>query len=71
MFRTANLAEWYAEHGKHAVYANPKKGVPLPEYALPVALQVPASGSLLQIRNRNAAARAPSSQGTEPVVALS
>ena len=30
MHQNATVAEWYKEHGKHAVYANPKKAVPLP-----------------------------------------
>ena len=29
MHQTATVAEWYKEHGKHAVYANPRKPVPL------------------------------------------
>ena len=31
MHKNATVAEWYKTHGKHAVYANPKKAVPLPE----------------------------------------
>ena len=30
MHQNATVAEWYREHGKHAVYANPRKTVPLP-----------------------------------------
>ena len=30
MYQNATVADWYREHGKHAVYANPKKSVPLP-----------------------------------------
>ena len=30
MHKNATVAAWYKEHGKHAVYANPKKAVPLP-----------------------------------------
>ena len=29
MHQNATVAEWYKEHGKHAVYANPRKPVPL------------------------------------------
>ena len=30
MYQNATVAEWYREHGKHPVYANPRKAVPLP-----------------------------------------
>ena len=36
MHQNATVAEWYREHGKHAVYANPHKPVPLPANARPV-----------------------------------
>ena len=26
MYQNATVAEWYKEHGKHAVYANPQQG---------------------------------------------
>ncbi len=29
MYQNATVADWYRDHGKHAVYANPKKSVPL------------------------------------------
>ena len=34
MHQNATVAEWYKEHGKHAVYANPNKAVPLPSGAV-------------------------------------
>ena len=34
-------------HGKHAVYANPRKAVPLPVDAQPVALKIPRDGRLV------------------------
>ena len=42
MYQNATVAEWYREHGKHPVYANPRKAVPLPAGAQPVSLQHPA-----------------------------
>jgi uncharacterized radical SAM superfamily Fe-S cluster-containing enzyme len=62
MHSNATVAEWYREHGKHAVYANPKKAVPLPAGATPVALKIPKDGRLvewqpepsLQLRERQA-----------------
>ena len=35
MYQNATVADWYKEHGKHAVYANPHKPVPLPSNAQP------------------------------------
>ncbi len=46
MHKNATVAEWYKTHGKHAVYANPKKAVPLPN-AVPVALKIPRDGRLV------------------------
>jgi uncharacterized radical SAM superfamily Fe-S cluster-containing enzyme len=48
MYQNATVAEWYKEHGKHAVYANPRKKVPLPSGVVPVTLQVPRDGRLVQ-----------------------
>jgi hypothetical protein len=48
MYQNATVAEWYREHGKHAVYANPRKKVPLPADTHLVALQVPRDGRLVQ-----------------------
>ena len=39
MFRTATVAEWYREKGRHPIYAG-GKAVPLPSYR-PAALPVP------------------------------
>ena len=36
MYQNATVADWYREHGKHPVYANPRKSVPLPGDAQPV-----------------------------------
>jgi uncharacterized radical SAM superfamily Fe-S cluster-containing enzyme len=48
LYQNATVAEWYRDHGKHAVYANPKKMVPLPATATPVSLQVPRDGRLVE-----------------------
>jgi len=48
MYQNATVAEWYREHGKHAVYANPKKMVPLPSNATPISLHVPRDGRLIK-----------------------
>jgi hypothetical protein len=37
--RNATVADWFKEHGRHPVYANPNKEVPLP-MAAPVSLKV-------------------------------
>jgi uncharacterized radical SAM superfamily Fe-S cluster-containing enzyme len=50
MYRNATVAEWYQEHGKHAVYANPRKSVPLPAEAQPVMLRIPRDGRLVEWR---------------------
>jgi uncharacterized radical SAM superfamily Fe-S cluster-containing enzyme len=48
MHRNATVAEWYREHGKHPVYANPRKSVPLPAAAMtPVTLKIPRDGRLV------------------------
>jgi uncharacterized radical SAM superfamily Fe-S cluster-containing enzyme len=49
MHQTASLAEWYRENGKHAVYANPRKSVPLPSNQQPVTLTIPRDGVLVPI----------------------
>jgi 7,8-dihydro-6-hydroxymethylpterin dimethyltransferase len=46
MYKNATVAEWYRQHGKHAVYANPRKAVPLPA-AQPVTLKIPRDGRLI------------------------
>jgi uncharacterized radical SAM superfamily Fe-S cluster-containing enzyme len=55
MHKNATVAEWYRTHGKHAVYANPKKAVPLPD-AVPVALKIPKDGRLVDYVPRPKAA---------------
>ena len=47
MYQNATVAEWYKENGKHAVYANPRKNVPLPPGTHPVTLQLPRDGRLV------------------------
>ena len=46
MYQNATVAEWYRAHGKHAVYANPRKSVPLAD-ASPVSLKIPRDGRLV------------------------
>jgi uncharacterized radical SAM superfamily Fe-S cluster-containing enzyme len=46
MYRNATVADWFKEHGRHAIYANPRKTVPLPE-AQPVSLRIPRDGVLV------------------------
>ena len=41
-----SVAEWHRAHGRHTVYANPNKPVPLPVAARPAALHVPRDGRL-------------------------
>jgi 7,8-dihydro-6-hydroxymethylpterin dimethyltransferase len=48
MHQNASVAEWYREHGKHGVYANPNKSVPLGEQG-PPNLHVPADGALIPL----------------------
>jgi hypothetical protein len=47
MHYNATVADWYKAHGKHAVYANPKKSVPLPAGARLVTLKIPRDGALV------------------------
>jgi len=47
MYQNASVADWYHEHGKHAVYAHPSKSVPLPAPGRPVPLLVPKDGRLV------------------------
>jgi tetraether lipid synthase len=54
MHQTATLAEWYKEHGKHAVYANPRKPVPLAPLAQPIALTIPRDGLLVPVEMKKA-----------------
>jgi hypothetical protein len=49
MHQTATVAEWYREHGKHPVYANPRTPVPLAPLAQPIALTIPRDGRLVPV----------------------
>src|SRR5258708_27772775 len=49
MYQNATVADWYKEHGKHAVYANPRKPVPLAPLAQPIALTIPRDGVLMPV----------------------
>jgi len=46
MRHNPTVAEWHRAHGKHEVYANPGKRIPLPVVARPAALSVPEGGRL-------------------------
>ena len=50
MHKNATVAEWYREHGRHPVYANPRKPVPLPAGVQPVSLRIPRDGRLVEWR---------------------
>jgi len=65
MYQNATVAEWFKEHGHHAVYANPRKSVPLPDYA-PLTLSIPRDGVLVPLASlrKKPAAVAPSAQPT-------
>ena len=47
--RTPPSREWYKEHGRHPVYANPRKAVPLPA-GQPVTLKIPRDGQLVDYK---------------------
>src|SRR5579864_677498 len=49
MHQTATVAEWYRDHGKHPVYANPRKAVPLAPLEQPIALTIPRDGRLVPV----------------------
>jgi tetraether lipid synthase len=46
--KNASVAEWYREHGRHPVYANPRKDVPLPAGAQAISLKIPRDGKLVE-----------------------
>jgi uncharacterized radical SAM superfamily Fe-S cluster-containing enzyme len=48
MHQTATVAEWYREHGRHPVYANPRKPVPLADHG-PPSLRIPDDGALIPL----------------------
>jgi hypothetical protein len=70
MYQNAKVADWYKEHGKHAVYANPNKAVPLPSNALPVALHIPKDGRLVQWAPKPAAPASPGPAPTGEPIAI-
>ena len=47
MHYNASVADWYKANGKHAVYANPRKAVPLPPGSQSLTLKVPRNGTLV------------------------
>jgi hypothetical protein len=47
MHQNATVAEWYREHGKHPVYANPRHKVPLPVAVTPLTLKIFRDGRLV------------------------
>lgn len=46
MRHNPTVAEWYRAHGRHEIYANPGKRIPLPDVNRPAALSVPDDGWL-------------------------
>ncbi len=66
MYQNASTAEWYAKNGKHAVYANPRKAVPLAPLGQPVSLSIPKDGVLVPVEfgKGRAANRGPAPDGT-------
>ncbi len=66
MHKNATVAEWYREHGKHPVYANPRKPLPLPESTQPLSLKIPKNGRLVEwTPRRKASGPIPVSEGSE------
>jgi len=55
MHQTASVSDWYKEHGKHAVYANPRKPVPLAPLSQPIALTIPKDGVLVPVEMKKPA----------------
>jgi uncharacterized radical SAM superfamily Fe-S cluster-containing enzyme len=68
MHQTATVAEWYKENGKHAVYANPRKPVPLDPLAQPIALTIPRDGRLVPVGLDKAGRAARPSGDTTPIL---
>ncbi len=48
MYQNATVADWYRDHGKHPVYANPRKTVPLPAARSRCSLRIPRDGRLVE-----------------------
>jgi hypothetical protein len=44
--RNPTVADWHRQHGRHEVYANPNKKVPIPDAERPAALSVPEDARL-------------------------
>jgi hypothetical protein len=68
MYQNATVAQWYREHGRHAVFANPKKNVPLPA-AAPVALMLPRDGRLVRWQPDSRARDGRDARAPQPVPA--
>ena len=70
MYQNATTAEWYREHGKHGVYANPRKNVPLP--ADRPDLRIPDTSAIIPLaslrRNSRPTAAAASAVPVHPAV---
>jgi uncharacterized radical SAM superfamily Fe-S cluster-containing enzyme len=49
MHQTATVTQWYKDHGKHAVYANPRKSIPLETPGKLIALTIPKDGRLVPV----------------------
>ena len=64
MYKNASMAEWYREHGRHAVYANPRKPLPLPDGVQPLSLKIPRDGRLVDWMAPPEAQRRPASPVT-------
>jgi uncharacterized radical SAM superfamily Fe-S cluster-containing enzyme len=70
MHQNASVAEWYKAHGKHAVYANPRKAVPLDANAQPISLRIPREGKLVDWQPSKKAIPADPSGGGTTVIPL-
>ena len=58
MYQNATTAEWYKAHGKHGVYANPRKNVPLPAQP-PPSLRIPDSSVLIPLSSLRRKSKTP------------
>jgi hypothetical protein len=48
MYQNATVADWYKEHGKHGVYANPRQAVPLGDQG-PPSLRLPSDTTFISV----------------------
>jgi hypothetical protein len=64
MYQNATVAEWYKAHGKHGVYANANKHVPLGEQG-PPELHIPADGVLIPLESLRRKTKAKTVTGSE------